>query len=62
MEIALKEAEAMNLILPGLSLAHELYTILKDMGHQNLGTHSLILALSKMNGVKWETSPKKEEN
>jgi 3-hydroxyisobutyrate dehydrogenase len=60
LEIALKEAEALNLSLPGLSLAHELYTKLKDMGHQNLGTHSLILALAKMNEIKWETStPKK---
>jgi len=51
MEIALDEASRMNLSLPGLALAHQLYVALKAQGHGRLGTHSLILALEKLNGL-----------
>ncbi|TDH65419.1 hypothetical protein CCR75_007753 [Bremia lactucae] len=51
MGIALKEAERMNLSLPGLSLAHQLYIALKAQGHGRLGPHALILALEQLNGV-----------
>jgi 3-hydroxyisobutyrate dehydrogenase len=48
--IALKEAAAMNLALPGLALAHQLYLAVKAQGHGRLGTQSLMLALKKLNG------------
>jgi 3-hydroxyisobutyrate dehydrogenase len=50
MGIALKEAAAMNLSLPGLALVHQLYLAVQAQGHSRLGTQSLILALQKLNG------------
>jgi 3-hydroxyisobutyrate dehydrogenase len=40
--IALEEAENMNLILPGLSLAKEMYDELRSQGSENDGTQALI--------------------
>ncbi|RLN62488.1 hypothetical protein BBJ29_002143 [Phytophthora kernoviae] len=51
MGIALKEAKRMNLSLPGLSLAHQLYVAVKAQGHGRLGTQSLMLALEQLNGI-----------
>ena len=51
MGIALKEAERMNLSLPGLALAHQLYVSLKAQGHGRLGTQSLMLAFERMNNI-----------
>jgi 3-hydroxyisobutyrate dehydrogenase len=48
MEIALAEAERMNLTLPGLKLVHELYRTLQTQGHGRSGTHALYLALEAM--------------
>ena len=45
MEIALAEAERMNLALPGLKLVHELYRAVQAQGHGRSGTHALYLAL-----------------
>lgn len=53
MGIALEEAGRMNLALPGLALAHSLYTALKAQGHGRKGTQSLILALEKLSGIDW---------
>ena len=53
MGIALKEAHRMNLALPGLALAHELYTALKAQGHGRDGTHALQLALARLSGIDW---------
>lgn len=53
MGIALAEAERLNLSLPGLALARELYLALQDGGHGRLGTQALQLALAKMSGVDW---------
>lgn len=53
MGIALEEAGRMNLALPGLSLAHSLYTALKAQGHGRKGTQSLILALERLSGIDW---------
>lgn len=53
MGIALAEAERLNLSLPGLALARELYLALQDEGHGRLGTQALQLALAKMSGVDW---------
>jgi 3-hydroxyisobutyrate dehydrogenase len=50
MGIALKEAEAMGLSLPGLALVKQLYLGVQAQGHGKLGTHALSLALEKMNG------------
>eukprot|EP00123_Amoebidium_parasiticum_P017103 comp23712_c0_seq1/m.40790 comp23712_c0_seq1/g.40790 ORF comp23712_c0_seq1/g.40790 comp23712_c0_seq1/m.40790 type:complete len:299 (-) comp23712_c0_seq1:261-1157(-) len=51
MEIALAEASRMNLSLPGLALAHQLYVALKAQGRGSLGTHSLMLALEQLNNI-----------
>ena len=53
MEIALREAERMKLQLPGLDLAHGLYTTLAEMGHARRGTQALQLALAKLSHVEW---------
>lgn len=53
MGIALEEAGRMNLSLPGLALAHQLYQALKAQGHGRKGTQSLILALEKLSGIRW---------
>ena len=56
MGIALAEAKAMGLALPGLALAHELYVALKAQGHARDGTHALELALARLSGVDWPSS------
>jgi len=52
MGIALKEAERMNLTLPGLSLVHQLYIATQAQGHGRKGTQALLLALEKISDVK----------
>ena len=52
MGIALAEAEKMNLCLPGLALAKQLYESVRAQGYGRKGTQSLILALEAMSGVK----------
>lgn len=52
MGIALDEAKQMNLCLPGLALAHQLYMAVKAQGHGKLGTQALLLALEQMSGLK----------
>ena len=54
MRIALDEAAAMNLSLPGLALAHQLYQAVTAQGHAKDGTQALLIALSKMNGHNWK--------
>jgi len=49
MGIALQEAEAVGLSLPGLALVHNLYLEVKAQGHGRLGTHALMLALKALN-------------
>lgn len=51
MSIALKEAEAMGLSLPGLALVKQLYLAVQAQGHGRLGTHALSLALERISGV-----------
>ncbi|MCA9169624.1 MAG: NAD(P)-dependent oxidoreductase [Planctomycetales bacterium] len=53
MGIALDEAKRMNLALPGLALAHQLYIALQAQGHGRLGTHALQLALAQLSGFAW---------
>ncbi|HJN10249.1 MAG: NAD(P)-dependent oxidoreductase [Pirellulaceae bacterium] len=54
MGIALDEAKRMQLALPGLALAHQLYLALQAQGHGRDGTHALELALSSMAGIDWK--------
>lgn len=49
MGIALREAEAMGLALPGLALVHQLYVAVKAHGHGKSGTQALMLALRQLN-------------
>jgi len=53
MGIALDEAKRMNLSLPGLALAHQLYVALRAQGHGRDGTQALQLALAKLSGQEW---------
>ena len=48
MGLALDEAKKMNLCLPGLALAHQLYIALKAQGGGKKGTQALFLALSEL--------------
>jgi 3-hydroxyisobutyrate dehydrogenase len=52
MGIALDEAKRMNLALPGLALAHQLYIALKAQGYGRKGTQALMLALEHISNVK----------
>jgi len=58
MGIALKEAERMNLVLPGLSLVRELYLAARAQGHGRRGTQALLLALESISGIE-RSAPKK---
>ena len=51
MGIALAEAEAMNLCLPGLGLAKQLYEAVRAQGMGRKGTHALLVALETINGI-----------
>lgn len=53
MRIALQEAAQMDLCLPGLALAQQLYTSMEAQGEGRLGIHGLQLALARMSGVDW---------
>jgi 3-hydroxyisobutyrate dehydrogenase len=52
MGIALAEAEKMNLSLPGLGLAKQLYEAVRAQGYGRKGTHALLMALEALNGIK----------
>ena len=53
MGIALAEARRMNLSLPGLALAQQLYVAVEAQGMGRKGTHSLMVALASVSGVAW---------
>jgi 3-hydroxyisobutyrate dehydrogenase len=53
MGIALEEARRMQLALPGLALAEQLYQSVAAQGNARKGTHALMLALAQMSGVDW---------
>lgn len=55
MRIALDEAAAMNLALPGLALAQQLYQAVVAQGHKKDGTQALILAMADLNHVNWRS-------
>jgi 3-hydroxyisobutyrate dehydrogenase len=52
MGIALDEARRMNLSLPGLALANQLYLALQAQGFGRKGTQALYLALEGLSGIK----------
>ncbi len=52
--IALSEARRLELSLPGLALAHQLYMSVKAQGHGRSGTHALQLALSSLSHIDWK--------
>ncbi len=52
MGIALAEAEKMNLGLPGLGLAKQLYELVRAQGMGRKGTQALLVALETMNNLK----------
>ncbi len=52
MGIALEEARRMNLALPGLALANQLYLAVQAQGYGKKGTHALMLALEHLSGIK----------
>ena len=54
MAIILAESRRMNLVMPGVALAEQLYRCLQAQGHGRDGTQSLILALAEMTGVEWK--------
>ncbi|MFG0266971.1 MAG: NAD(P)-dependent oxidoreductase [Rhodopirellula sp. JB055] len=54
MGIALAESRAMNLSMPGLALAEQLYQAVAAQGHQRDGTHALALAIASLSGIDWQ--------
>ena len=52
MGIVLDEAKRMNLVLPGLSLVHQLYISVKAKGLGKKGTQALMLALEGISSIK----------
>ena len=52
MGIALAEAEKMNLCLPGLALAKQLYEAVRAQGYGRKGTHALMLALEHICNIR----------
>jgi 3-hydroxyisobutyrate dehydrogenase len=52
MGIALDEARRMQLALPGLALANQLYLAVQAQGYGRKGTHALMLALEQLSNVK----------
>ncbi len=53
MVIALDEARAMGLEVPGLALAYDLYRALQDHGDGRRGTQALPLALARRSNIDW---------
>jgi 3-hydroxyisobutyrate dehydrogenase len=54
MGIALAEARRMNLSLPGLALAEQLYRAVAAQGFARKGTQALLLALAQLSAVEWK--------
>jgi 3-hydroxyisobutyrate dehydrogenase len=53
--IALHESKQMGLELPGLKLAHELYSSVQNAGGGKLGTQALQKSLAQLSGVDWDS-------
>ena len=57
MGLALEESKRMGLVVPGLTLVHQLYHRVMDLGHGRSGTHALILALEDLSHIHIDPSP-----
>lgn len=55
--LALAEAQRLQLALPGLALAHQLYVALQAQGHGRAGTQALVHALAGLSAVDWPPRP-----
>jgi 3-hydroxyisobutyrate dehydrogenase len=58
MGIALAESRRMNLCLPGLALAEQLYRAVAAQGYGRKGTQALMLALAHLSAVDWRSGAK----
>jgi 3-hydroxyisobutyrate dehydrogenase len=56
MGLALEESKRMGLVLPGLTLVHQLYQTVHTLGHGRSGTHALMLALEDLSKVRVSAS------
>lgn len=52
LQIALDESARMNLSMPGLAMARQLYEAVRAQGHGRAGTQALLLALEQMSGLR----------
>src|SRR5580765_183311 len=57
MGLALEESKHMGLVLPGLTLVHQLYQTVQTLGHGRSGTHALMLALEALAQSHVRASP-----
>jgi len=57
MGLALEEAKRMGLVLPGLTLVHQLYQTVQTLGHGRSGTQALMLALEALAQTHVSASP-----
>ena len=57
MGMALEESRRMGLVLPGLSLVHQLYLAVQAHGHGRSGTHALMVALEELSKVHVSAKP-----
>ena len=57
MGIALEEATRMGIVLPGLTLVHQLYQTVQTLGHGRSGTHALMLALEALAQIHVSAPP-----
>lgn len=53
--ICLQECRDMHLVLPGATLADELYRMMQAQGQGKLGTQNLINCLAALSGKTWQT-------
>lgn len=56
--LCLAECRKMGLVLPGATLADELYRMMQAQGEGKLGTQSLIECLAKLSGKTWKGEEK----
>src|SRR5262245_2726552 len=57
MGLALEEAKRMGLVLPSLTLVHQLYQTVQTLGHGRSGTHALMTALEALTQTHVSASP-----
>lgn len=55
--IALAECRRLGLVLPGVSLAEQLYQAAITLGHGRSGTQALVIALAQLSRMEWPVSP-----